>query len=60
MSVAKILKDLGYVVIEGRDAVLDAIRDAGEGNDGAPLCSGYGVLPNGDKCLGCLDCNREG
>lgn len=25
---------------------------------GKHLCSGYGVYPNGYKCVGCSDCKR--
>jgi hypothetical protein len=58
MEISKLLKDEGFEVVEGMDAVLAAIKaEAGHGQ--LPLCSGYGVFPDGRKCLGCSDCGQE-
>ena len=55
MEVVEILNEAGYKPAEGRDAVLNMIKSASNGGT-KPLCSGYGVFPNGIKCKGCEDC----
>lgn len=55
IEIEKILNDGGFETVSGVDAVLGAIKDCA-GTDTKPLCSGYGVLPGGDKCAGCKDC----
>ena len=54
----QILKDAGYEVVSGADAVRAAILQA---SDGTPdkLCSGFRVFPDGTKCGGCEDCQPK-
>jgi hypothetical protein len=51
-----VLKDNGYQVAEGAEAVLQAIQKVSNGPPTKRLCSGYRVFPNGNKCPGCSDC----
>lgn len=46
----------GYEVAVGPDAVFEMIKN-NAGADTQPLCSGYGVFPDGKKCPGCSDCD---
>ena len=57
MDLTQVLKDAGYQVVEGKDAVLDAIKSVSDGSTGR-LCSGYRVFPGGDKCDGCSNCQE--
>ena len=61
MSIETMLKEAGYTVVSGCDAVLGAIKELSDGSTEI-LCSGYGVLPDGKRCDGCADCDklREG
>ena len=56
IPVAELLRRTGgYEVAEGADAVRAMIADKGEGPQ-TPQCSGWRVLPGGEKCPGCMDC----
>ena len=57
MDIIKVLEDGGFETVDGYDAVLNAIKIAAVPGK-KPLCSGYGVFPNGRKCLGCDDCEK--
>lgn len=57
--IIEILKQSGYIVVEGKEAVENMIKSA-ENFSHERLCSGYRVFPGGDKCQGCSDCNRDG
>ena len=59
MDLVKALEDGGFKTVVGFDAVLNAIKDAAGPNQ-TPLCSGFGVFPNGEKCGGCDDCKGGG
>lgn len=54
-DIVELLNEAGYVTIEGKDAVLNAIKSVSDGSN-KRLCSGYRVFPDGSKCLGCEDC----
>ena len=54
-SVEKILEEVGYDVKIGYENVSKAI---GFDFSGDVLCSGFGVLPSGEKCKGCADCSK--
>jgi len=58
MDIIKILNDGGFSTVEGKDAVLKAIKESA-GPPSEPLCSGFGVFPNGKKCDGCSDCDDQ-
>lgn len=58
-DITKILEGAGYKTVTGADAVKKAIRDAEIPGDSTPLCSGYGVFPDGRKCEGCDDCKKK-
>ena len=58
MDIIKILNDAGFTTIEGMDLVLKAIKDIAE-PPSTPLCSGYRVFPDGEKCPGCFDCGMK-
>jgi len=55
MYIVKILNDAGFETVEGKEAVIKAIKDMA-GPPSTPLCSGYRVFPDGKKCPGCPDC----
>lgn len=55
MDIVKFLNDAGFKTIEGKEAVLKAIKDIA-GSPSTRLCSGYRVFPDGIKCPGCDDC----
>jgi hypothetical protein len=55
MEIKEILSEAGIEVVEGKEAVLNMIKSASDGNM-TPLCSGYKVFPDGRKCKGCEDC----
>jgi hypothetical protein len=55
--IAKILKDAGYEVVEGYEAVKEILSERHDHDN--KLCSGYGVFPDGEKCEGCIDCLRK-
>lgn len=46
----------GYEVAQGADDVRALIGTAAAGVVFGPLCSGFGVLPGGERCKGCADC----
>ena len=54
-DVLGILRESGYEVVEGADAVIAAIASTSNGST-KKLCSGYRVFPGGVKCHGCTDC----
>lgn len=54
-DLVEILNKAGYKTVEGADNVLQAIKDCA-GTESTPLCSGYRVFPDGEKCPGCKDC----
>jgi len=55
MDIVEILKDKGYKIVVGYNVVLKAITsDVKEER----LCSGYGIFPNGTKCISCRDCQK--
>jgi hypothetical protein len=56
-DLTNILNEAGFKTIEGKDAVLGVIKEISE--PGPALCSGYGVFPGGDRCVGCKDCRGE-
>lgn len=56
-SVAEVLTDAGYTVVEGIEDTLSAIASVADGFT-AKRCSGYGVFPDGTKCKGCDDCRK--
>lgn len=58
MDLVNILKEAGYEVVEGADAVLSSIKDI-RNSSSEHLCSGYRVFPDGTKCPGCRDCNKS-
>jgi len=58
MDIIKVLKAGGFSTVEGKDAVLKAIKDSADSSS-KPLCSGFGVLPNGKRCDGCSDCDNQ-
>jgi len=58
MDIIKILNDGGFSTVEGKNAVLKAIKDSA-GPSSKPLCSGFGVFPNGKRCDGCSDCDNQ-
>lgn len=55
MEIKEILSEAGIETVEGKEAVMNMIKSASDGNM-TPLCSGYGVFPDGRKCKGCKDC----
>lgn len=55
-TLVELLRANGYETVEGRDAVLAAIASDGSTE---VLCSGYRVFPDGTKCDGCRDCNKQ-
>jgi len=55
MDIVEILKNEGYKILEGYDAVLKAITSDEKEKK---LCSGYGVFPDGTKCVCCQDCQK--
>lgn len=57
-SLVELLRANGYETVEGRDAVLAAIAAKSDGSTEV-LCSGYRVFPDGRKCEGCRDCNKQ-
>ena len=57
MDIIKVLKAGGFSTVEGKNAVLKAIKDSA-GPPSKPLCSGFGVFPNGKRCDGCSDCDN--
>jgi hypothetical protein len=59
MDVEKILNDAGYSTVSGAENVLAAIKKVSDGGT-KPLCSGYRVFPDGQKCGGCNDCGEKG
>lgn len=58
-DIVEILEDDGFKVVRGYAAVMGAIEAAAD-QDTKPLCSGYGVFPDGKKCDGCKDCRNPG
>ena len=56
-TLSQLLRGAGYEVADGADAVVQMIRDKAD-SCGTPMCSGYGVLPDGAVCSGCPDCER--
>jgi hypothetical protein len=60
VNIIEILNSAGYETVEGAEDVNKAIETFGSMNFGArPLCSGYGVFPDGEKCNGCSDCIKK-
>ena len=55
MDLVEILKKEGFKTVQGYGATLKAIKDVADSNT-TPLCSGYGIFPDGKKCEGCEDC----
>ena len=51
----KILDTAGFKTVSGYNNVMDAIKSVA-GSSITPLCSGYGIFPDGKKCPGCEDC----
>ena len=58
MEITEVLNKRGFETVEGKDAVLNMIKSASDGNM-TPLCSGYKVFPDGRKCEGCKDCESR-
>lgn len=50
------LRDNGYAVADGIADVRNLIHAVSDDNE-QPLCSGYGVFPDGTRCEGCADCS---
>ena len=57
-DITDIAKEAGFDFVEGKNATLKMIKDVA-GPDTLPLCSGYGVFPDGKKCTGCDDCKQD-
>ena len=57
MEITEILKEGGIESVEGKEAIMNMIKSASDGNM-KPLCSGYKVFPDGRKCKGCEDCEN--
>ena len=56
MDIVEILNSAGYKTVEGKINVCAAIESAADSSI-VPLCSGYRVFPDGNKCKGCSDCS---
>ena len=54
-NLVDILKDSGYIVLEGKDEVIKMIKSNSQVGC-LPRCSGFRIFPDGRKCYGCRDC----
>lgn len=56
-ELSELLQNSGYEVAIGCDNTRKMIAEKAD-HSTTELCSGYGVFPDGRKCVGCADCNQ--